>query len=265
MNLVSCGSPLIIDGALGTLLASNLGLTLRQAHMRYLEAGARILTADTVACAARGSDCTPALKEALLARDMFVNAHPTTRVWVAGSIGALPPHVDDARQMRRIYGRVVGELLAGGADMLLVETMVSPRQAQAALQAATEQAPHLPVILSCTPARVCPQSFLAAIASLAVRYGACALGVNCGYAPAESFDALCRLAPLSPLPLVFYPAIPPVITPSAFASFMAMAIEKLHIAIAGGCCGTTPDHINALTAKLGEPDCMLAAHIFGRK
>ena len=160
------------------------------------------------------------------------------------------------------YKRQIAALVAGGADGLAVETMMDVQEARAALIAAREVAPELPVIVTMTfepGGRTLtgnpPEAALVTLQSL----GADAFGCNGSTGPAEMAEIIRRLKPYADIPLVAKPnaGMPHLrdgktvfdLDAEEFSRQAAHLVEA-GANIVGGCCGTTPEHIAALKRAL---------------
>ncbi len=184
--------------------------------------------------------------------------------FVAGSMGPgtkLPSlgHVTFA-ELRDTYEVQAGGLLAGGVDLLLVETCYDLLQAKAALvgcrramQAAGRHVPlQVQVTMETTGRMLVGTEIGAALVSLAAMKPD-VLGINCATGPAEMQEHLRYLSQHSPLPISVLPnaGLPSIVdgsthydlTPAQLASFHARHVSELGITVVGGCCGTTPEHL----------------------
>jgi 5-methyltetrahydrofolate--homocysteine methyltransferase len=154
-------------------------------------------------------------------------------------------------------------LAAGGADLLLVETMIDLREATLAVKAAKSVAPELPVLATMTFDPT-PKGFFTVMGASVERAaadleqaGADAVGSNCGNGIGKMVMIAREFSKHSTLPIVIqanaglpesrggrvvYPETP---------EFMAAGVRELvssGVALIGGCCGTTPEHIRAFAA-----------------
>ncbi len=156
------------------------------------------------------------------------------------------------------YKQQISALADGGADGLVIETMMDLQEARAALIAARETAPELPVIVTMTfepGGRTLtgnpPEAALITLQSL----GADAFGCNCSTGPEEMAEIIRRLKPYADIPLVAKPnaGMPHLrdgktvfdLAPERFAELTSRLVAA-GASIVGGCCGTTPEHIAAL-------------------
>ncbi len=158
------------------------------------------------------------------------------------------------------YDIFAEEVKAGqDADLIVIETMTDLYETKAALLAAKEHAdkpvfctmtfePNLRTFTGCT---------VASMAMTLEGLGADAVGVNCSLGPDELFPIMAEMARWTTLPLIIKPnaGLPDPITgeylisPEEFADSLAKYAE-LGVAIYGGCCGTTPEHLKAAYTRL---------------
>ena len=255
---------LVLDGAMFTLRTA-LGVTAAAVHEAYLAAGADIISSDTFSAVTAAGNAEAA-RAARAAADRWTRATPRRPRFVAGVLNphphmALPPAARRARLEARIGG-----LIDGGADLLLAETLASLAEVTAVCEAADAVASAPPLMLSVAVrgGRLLSGESLVDLVELLAPSPPYSVGVNCGEGTAgvrASLELLarrlsCRVSchPSAGLPDAFgtYDE-PPAVTS---ASLAAAAADGL-LSIAGGCCGTTPGHIAALAAAVGDlPDKM---------
>ncbi|MCX7028484.1 MAG: homocysteine S-methyltransferase family protein [Spirochaetes bacterium] len=190
---------------------------------------------------------------------------------VAGSIGPgdKPPSLGAASyaQLRASYLPQARGLADGGADLAIIETCQDPLQIKAAIAAlrSPEGGRGLPFIVSATvdeKGRMLAGTDIAAFVAIVTPFAPLALGLNCSGGPDEIAPSLETLAALSPFPLCFMPnaGIPSSVKgcttypfgPEVFSKKVETLTRRYAIAIAGGCCGTTPSHIAALHRRLSD-------------
>jgi len=179
---------------------------------------------------------------------------PSGKMLMAGEV--------TAEELLAVFRTQALALSEGGADALVVETMSDIEEARLAVEAAKETG--LPVIASFafdsgknkdrTMMGATPERVAAAMAEA----GADAVGANCGAGPAHFVDVCRRLKAASGLPVWVKPnAGLPVMKegratyempPEEFASFLPALLDA-GASFIGGCCGTTPDYIRALTVQ----------------
>lgn len=279
--------PIILDGALGTELErrgfeARLPLwsawalieapdLVKKIHADYVAAGAQVLTTATFRCTRyalfkeRLDSWTQQLIElsVRLAREA---AAGNPRVLVAGSMAPLedcyhPEQAPDDETLEREHRRTAELLAAAGADLLLVETQNSVREAVISTRAALKTG--LPVWVSlmagCT-ARLLNGDPLSDAARVICGLGAEALLINCCPPPVAEGAYLTLRNTLPEARLGVYPnfALPggkpwdfsARLSPQDFARW---AKPLAHDAsILGGCCGTTPEHIAELKKAVQE-------------
>lgn len=233
---------LILDGATGTELARLVPgerppyaeMPMRRqdvieaVHMAYLRSGADIITTTTLCCRSP----LQAETAARIAR-RCADAAPGPR-FVAGSLGPGFYSRDTARA-----------LIRGGADFLLFETITSAACVAQAAEAARSLGPAVycatPTASGALLSGDCIEAFLRACEAA----GAVAAGLNCGCG-AEALAALIpKMRSLTVLPLIAYPSVKP---DERLADILAPYFGQL--AVAGGCCGSTPAHIAALARRV---------------
>jgi len=199
-------------------------------------------------------------------------ARPEGR-FVAGSMGPtgklLKPQGEFTEaEFETGFAEQASALAAGGADVLIVETMFDLREALTAIRGARAASPGLPVFATLTFNKTRRGYFtmmgdpLAASIAELDKAGAAAVGANCTLTSADMIGLARELRAATTLPLIVQPnAGRPGVdgegsmiypqSPDEFAGDM-MAIASAGVAFLGGCCGTTPDSIRCLAALLGR-------------
>src|SRR6266542_2331805 len=195
--------------------------------------------------------------------------------FVLGSIGPgtkLPTlgHVPYAR-LRDAYRENAAGLLDGGADALIVETCQDLLQAKAAVigakRAMSEIGRSVPLIchvtVETTGTMLLGTEIGAALTALEP-LGIDLIGLNCATGPAEMGEHLRYLSQHSRVPLSVMPnaglpeltadgAVYPL-KPAELADALDRFVTEYGAALVGGCCGTTPAHIAAVSDRLGEAE-----------
>ena len=273
---------IVSDGATGTNLIQRgleRGVTaenwvidhpekIKKLHLEFIEAGAEIILTSTFG----GSEIR--LEQSGL-RDKYeqVNhaavtlakeAVKNTRVLVAGSMGPLGQMLKpfgglEITEAERYYARQALALCEAGVDIIVIETQFNLNEARAAING---------VKSSCQQALVCsfsfdrgvktmmgvsPSSFAREVDGL----GLSAIGINCGKSLDDNVNALKELSNVTTTPIWFKPnAGLPHLDESGEASYditldqMAKNVNtwiEAGARIIGGCCGTTPEHLRAIT------------------
>jgi 5-methyltetrahydrofolate--homocysteine methyltransferase len=252
-------------------------------HRQYLAAGADITTTNTFTATSIGQ-ADYGLQS--LVREMNVEGAKLARQaadeaggkFVAGSIGplnvtlSLSPRVEDPayravsfEQVRAAYAEQISALAEGGVDLLLIETIFDTLNAKAAIAAARDVAPDLPLWISVTivdlSGRTLSGQTVEAFWSSVEHANPLVVGVNCSLGAAEMRP---HVAELSRLANTYTACHPNAGLPNAFGGYDQTAHETgqlLHefaeagmVNIVGGCCGTSPAHIGEIaTAVAGLP------------
>ena len=201
------------------------------------------------------------------------------RILVAGSMGptskslSLSPDVSDPGfrpydfdQMREAYREQAQALLEGGADLLLIETCFDALNVKAALAAIQEcnafsGAEYLPVIISVSvgdrSGRTLTGQTLKAFYTAISHYPILAFGLNCSLGAAEMTPLMEEISQWCDCAVSCYPnaGLPNEMggydqSPEDMAQAVKAMASKGLLNIAGGCCGTTPDHIRAIATAL---------------
>ncbi len=165
----------------------------------------------------------------------------------------------DFEELVEVYKEQIGYLQEAGVDLLVVETMMSLQECRAALIAAKECAPALPVMVTMTfegDGRSLYGTDAVTAAVVLESLGADAVGANCSTGPEQMARIVREMAAVTRIPVIAKPnaGLPALdgggktvydMGPEAFADEME-AVWEAGCQILGGCCGTTPDHIRTL-------------------
>ena len=270
-----------LDGGMGTLLQERglapgeaperFGLShpevVTDIHRAYFEAGANVVATNTfgasplrygeeelsrmvecgVACARR------AAKEARGSAERFValDIGPSGRL--LAPLGDL-----DFEDAVAAFSAVVRLGVQYGVDLILIETMSDAYETKAAVLAARECS-DLPIVVTNAYGEdgklltgATPEAMVALLEGLGVD----AVGANCSRGPRELSGVARALLAAASVPVVLKPnaGLPRVVdggtvydvTPGEFAAEVASLVRE-GVRVIGGCCGTTPAHITALT------------------
>ncbi|MEU5987477.1 methionine synthase [Spirillospora sp. NPDC047418] len=246
-------------------------------HRQYLDAGADITTTNTFTATSIGQ-ADYGLEG--LVHEMNVQGARLARQaadeyegrFVAGSVGplnvtlSLSPRVEDPAyravtfdKVKDAYAQQMAGLAEGGVDLLLIETIFDTLNAKAAIAAAREVAPELPLWISVTivdlSGRTLSGQTVEAFWRSIEHAEPLVVGVNCSLGAAEMrphVEDLARLAgtyvashPNAGLPNAFggYDE-----TPEETSGLLRDFAESGLVNLVGGCCGTGPAHI----AKIAE-------------
>jgi methionine synthase I (cobalamin-dependent)/5,10-methylenetetrahydrofolate reductase len=287
--------PVLADGAMGTVLyargvfinrcydelnLSDPGMIL-SIHEEYLQAGAEILETNTF-----GANSFRLTRHGLGEKVAEINAagvrlarqavehlkeKQAGEAWVAGAVGPLGVRLEPLgktglEEARAAFSEHIKALADAGADMLIIETMPALNEAEQALAAAKDVAPHLPVLAMVTvddDSNCLDGSSPEHAAAILTEAGADAIGVNCSTGPATVLTAIEAMRKATTLPLAAMPnaGMPRAVegrniylcSPEYMASFARKAIAA-GAQIVGGCCGTTPNHIRAMRSAMRAID-----------
>ncbi len=248
---------------------------IRGIHEAHLEAGADIIETNTFGATRivlDEYDLGPLARElnreaAQLAREAAdAYTTPGKPRFVAGSIGPTTRALTVTggvtfTELQDAYREQALGLLEGGVDALLVETTQDTLNLKAAslgIETAQEELDrHVPLMLSCTiePTGTMlggqpVEAFWASVEHL----NPLTVGLNCATGPEFMTDHVRSLSDLAPTAIAVYPnaglpnedgSYPE--TPTSLAEKMTRFVEEGWVNVVGGCCGTTPKHIEALT------------------
>lgn len=270
----------ILDGAMGTeLLAAGLPLgqrpeilclthpeTVSNVHRRYLKAGSDIVYANTFGANAHKLAGTGYTVEQVVTQAVHIakEAVKGTGVLVALDVGPIGELLEPLGTLsfEDAYGLFQQMIEAGakaGADLVVLETMTDLGEVRAGVLAAQECC-DLPIYVTMTfeeNHRTFTGCTIPAMALTLEGLGVDAIGINCSLGPREILPLAQELLEWTDLPVIVKPnaGLPdPVtntyhITPEEFAEQM-LPFAELGVTILGGCCGTTPAFLRALTRAL---------------
>lgn len=279
-NVFAGGERLVFDGAMGTMLQQN-GLQPGQSpdllclsdpelimsiHQAYVEAGSQVVTTNTFGASAGK------LAGAASVKDVYAAAVACARRggarYVAADIGPLgdlmyPMGDLEFSQAYDLFAEQAVAAADAGADLAIIETMADILEAVAAVMAVKDSC-ELPVFATMTfttQGRTFMGTSPRAAALTLAALGVDALGVNCSAGPADLQPVVMEMLEVSPVPVIVQAnaGLPQTVDgrtvytlePGEYADAVMPMVEA-GAAIVGGCCGTNPDYIRALCARLGE-------------
>ena len=270
----------ILDGAMGTMLQQaglklgdrpeTLSITapdvVESIQRRYVEAGSRLLLANTFCANAHKLAGTGFTVEEVIPASISVarRACAGTEASVALDISPIGELLEPLGTLSfdeayALFAQMIRAGADAGADAVFFETFSDLNELRAGVLAAKECC-DLPVFASMTFEQS-GRTFLGVRAECAAMtltaLGVKALGVNCSLGPVEAAPILRRMRETTNLPLILKPnaGLPDPATgeyhttPDAFATACAQLTE-IGAAYIGGCCGTSPEFIAALSAAL---------------
>ena len=276
---------LVADGAMGTMLYSRgvfinrcfdeLNLAqpdlVRQIHREYVKAGAEILETNTFGAnrarlAAFGiAEKVAAINQAgvRLAREAAADSN----AFVAGAVGPLGVRIEPLgptsfTEAREIFREQAGALVAGGCDVLILETFGNLDELREAVRAVHEvSGGGVPIVAQVTiddfghlPGGADTESFTREMDSWPVD----AIGLNCSVGPKATLETIELMMQYSSKPMS---AMPNAGLPTRVEGrniylcspeYMAQYARRLlwaGVRIIGGCCGTTPEHIKLIRSE----------------
>jgi len=286
LSLLQSSTPLLADGAMGTLLHAHgvehtycfdeLNLTdpakVASIHRQYIEAGAQIILTNTFG-ANRYKLHQHGLEDKLIeinrtgveiARRMVEESGKP--VLVAGDVGPLGVRIApygrvQLHEARAAFKEQIQALAR--ADLIVIETMTDVYETVQAILAAKEVLPDMPVVATMTFTRD-NRTLLgddpAKVARSLAEAGADIIGANCSGGPAQLLRILREMRRAVPdgrfwiKPNAGWPEhvggrVMYAAAPEYFRDY-ALEFWKAGANIIGGCCGTTPEHVAAMRKAL---------------
>jgi len=260
---------------------------IRGIHEAYLDAGADIIETNTFnanAFSQADYDLQEVVYDLNVAAARLAKEATASRAhkpcFVAGAIGplnktlSLSPDVSDPGfraltfdEAREAYAEQVRGLIDGGSDLLLVETIFDTLNAKAALCAIddvfVEKGVRLPIVISVTivdkSGRTLSGQTVEAFYVSIEHARPLAVGINCSLGAQEMRPFLKELAGIADCYVHCYPnaGLPNAFggydqTPEEMAGLLREFAVDGMINVIGGCCGTTPDHIRAITEAVRD-------------
>ena len=162
-------------------------------------------------------------------------------------------------EMYEGYKIMAKGLADGGTDIFLLETCQDPLQIKAALHALNDTAPHIPIMVSVTielSGTMLIGTDAMTIAAIMAPFNILSLGFNCGTGPKQVHKHVKTLSEVCKFPIsvhsnaglpqnrggvTYYP-----MQPDEFTALQKEFLNINGVSFLGGCCGTTPAHIEAL-------------------
>ncbi|HET8652673.1 MAG TPA: methionine synthase [Gaiellaceae bacterium] len=248
----------------------------RDIHRSYLGAGADVVTTNTFTATTIGQ-ADYGLEA--FAYEMSVEGARLARAaadelerpaWVAGSIGplnvslSLSPKVDDPAfrsatfdQVRDAYAEQIRGLAEGGIDLLMIETIFDTLNAKAAIVAAKDVAPELPLWISFTAidrsGRNLSGQTVEAFWTSVEHADPLIVGVNCSLGATEMRPFVEDLARVATTYVACHPnaGLPNAMgehdeRPADTSRILGEFARDGLVNVVGGCCGTTPEHVVAI-------------------
>ncbi len=283
-ELLNSDKPILFDGAMGTMLQRS-GLKLgglpeelnftnpeliEDIHRQYIAAGAMAVYTNTFGANRHKLQNSKYSVKEVVEKGIEIarKACEGTDVLVGldvGSVGRMLRPTGDM-PVDEAYDMFKEVMVAGkGADFIAIETMTDLMEIKTALLAAKENT-DLPVI--CTMSfeqnmRTFTGCSAAAMAITLSSLGADAVGMNCSLGPAEAMPIVDEILKWSSVPVMIRPnaGLPDPktneysVSPEQYADIMLQIAEK-GVKLFGGCCGTSPEFIAAVSKKLSGKKCV---------
>jgi 5-methyltetrahydrofolate--homocysteine methyltransferase len=283
-DLLAEDGPVMADGAMGTMLFAN-GLqfgdppevwnltqpdVIRRIQRGYLEAGSRIIMTNTfggnrLRLGLHGlSERVDELNRtaAILARAEVKAAGGTALV--AGDIGpsgeiVQPLGTLDYDIAVDVFREQAASLIAGGVDLIWIETMSDLNEIKAAIEGVRKVSPSIALVATMTfdtrghtMMGVSPEQAVEAL----IAWGADAVGGNCGNGPDELLPVIARMHAADPDAILVAKSnagMPELVDmravyradPATMAAY-AVQMRDAGARIVGACCGSSPDHLRAM-------------------
>ena len=288
--LVGSGGVVIADGAMGTMLfeaglqfgdppemwnvARPQGSMVRQIHRAYLDAGAQVILTNTfggnrLRLSLHGNERhvgeVNQMAAAIARAEVEAADHDAL---VAGDIGPSGSLMDPIGTLAYdeavdVFAEQAAALVAGGVDLIWIETMSDLQEIHAAIVGARQVAPGIPLIATMTfdtrghtMMGVKPETAAHAL----VEWGADAIGGNCGNGPDELIPVIRQMRAVEPNVVLVGKSnagMPELVDmkavyraePAMMADY-ALEIREAGASIIGACCGSTPAHLAAMSEAL---------------
>lgn len=286
--LLAGGGPILADGAMGTMLfAAGLqfgdppemwNLTqpdvVRRVHRGYIDAGSKIVLTNTfggnrLRLSLHGNERRVAefnqMAAIVLRAELDAAGSDALMAGDIGPSGAImaPLGTLDPAEAVDVFAEQAQALVAGGVDLIWIETMSDLAEVKAAIDGVRRVAPELPLIATMTfdtrgrtMMGVTPEAAVEAI----LGWGADATGGNCGNGPDEILPVIAKMHAAEPAALLVAKSnagMPELVDmravyraePEEMAAY-ATAAHGAGATIIGACCGSTPAHLAAMAAAL---------------
>lgn len=259
-------------------------------HKAYIDAGADIITTNSfnsnaVSMGDYRLEIYPGivyeLNKAAASIAIQTASEAGRRVFVAGSIGptnraaSMSPDIENPAlrnvtydNLYATYSEQTEGLIDGGADILLFETVFDTLNLKAGLDAANsvmrKKGISMPIMVSATLSdksgrTLSGQTLSAFVVSIEDYDNVVSVGLNCSFGGKEMIPHIRELGHLTHHYVSAHPnaGLPNALgayeeTPEKFANLLVPAVEEGVLNIVGGCCGTTPEHIQMLSSRLGS-------------
>lgn len=287
-SLLADNPYILTEGAMGTMLFAS-GLTqgyspefwnveqpekVAAIHQAYLDAGAQILLTNTFGgtrfrlALHKAEERVEELNIAAVKLLQEVAQTASRPVLVAGNIGPtgqvlLPYGEMSFDEAREAFAEQAAALIRAGVDLIWIETMADLEEVRAAIEGIRQISQDIPIMATMTfdtrgrtMMGVTPEKAVTTMVS----FGASAVGGNCGNGPAEILGVIEKMHTTLPEAILVAKSnagVPTLVggrpvygaSPADMADY-AVKVYNAGARIIGACCGSTPDHIQAIAQAL---------------
>jgi 5-methyltetrahydrofolate--homocysteine methyltransferase len=247
-----------------------------EVHQAYLQAGSQILLTNTfggsrLRLALHNAESEVSAANGAAAEILRKVADQSDKdIIVAGDLGptgeVLTPYGELAFQdAKEAFKEQASALIAGGVDLIWIETMSDLEEVRAAVEGTREVSKEIPMVTTMTfdthgrtMMGVTPEQAFETLSG----FGVTALGGNCGNGPEEIIDVVTKMRAIDQETILVAKAnagIPELVkgkavyraTPETMADY-AIQSYQAGARVIGACCGSTPDHISAISQALSK-------------
>ncbi len=284
----------LMDGAMGTYIYEKgifidkcydeVNLTrpdlIQTIHKEYLDAGSKIIETNTF-----GANRISLKKHYLADKIESINIEGARLAkeaagddaWIAGSMGPLGVEIEpygdlSEKEVAKIYAEQAGYLYKGNVDLFILETFRNVDEILAAIKG-VKSASNLPVLAMMTINSEGTTSYGLSVREVIQKLNDAPvemIGINCTTGPKSMLDFLESVNSYTEKPFAIVPnaGLPQMIdgrsfymsTPDYFSVYTKRFIEA-GARLIGGCCGTTPDHIQKMSESLAQKQTRIQSTI----
>jgi len=280
-------SVLVCDGAMGTMIYARgvyinrcfdeLNLSDRELiskiHHNYINAGAEVIETNTFGAnriKLGRHALADRLPEIIAAGVEVARAAAKSRpgVYVAGSVGPLGKALKAGggitqEEAAEAFAEQIGHLVDNGVDLVLLETFNDPDELVLALETARSLSSSVPVVAQAVfneKGQARGGKTVEQVTALLLKHRPTAVGMNCRLSADRMLPLIERMHGATGLPLTFQPNVGSarqvegrniyLSTPEFMAEYTRRAIQGCGVRLVGGCCGSAPEHIRAITGTV---------------
>lgn len=280
-------SIIYLDGAMGTMV-QRVGLkaghppeiynmtnpdVILSIHRAYLQAGADVITTNTFGANQYKLANTGYTVEEVVEKAVSIAREAAGERWVALDIGPVGQLMEPSGSLtfEEVYESVARQVRVGadsGADLVIIETLTDIYEAKAAVLAAKENS-SLPVFCTLTfdkSGRTLMGTDPLTAVTILEALGVDALGVNCSLGPKDLLPIIEEFLKYSHVPVIAQPnaGLPKLengetkfeMSPEEFAQYAKQMVDK-GVRVIGGCCGTSPEFIEAVRKATSDANPLL--------